>query len=130
MKSLAAISLLTLPFLSSPRDGGAPGGEDAAALLDACRAGLGTPAALASLGVVEIKGKVVFEGFEGTGSFTSVYAPSGASRCEALFEGSPPARRCTNGQVYWMTGTGGTEIKNGWSAAADVRLFGFARHRP
>ncbi|MGH7150565.1 MAG: GyrI-like domain-containing protein, partial [Planctomycetota bacterium] len=70
-----------------------------------------------------------FEGFPGEGTFKSIYAPGGAARVEALFEGSPPARCCTNGEVYWMTGTGGTEIKKGWSAAADVRLFAFGRHR-
>ena len=127
MKHFPTIPLLAVPLVLFPRDGGAPGGEDATALLDAHRAGLGTPAALA---VVEIKGKVVFERFPGTGSFSSVYAPSGAARVEALFEGSPPSRRCTNGEVYWMTGTGGTEIKKGWAAAADVRLFGFGRQRP
>ncbi len=129
MKHFPTIPFLAVPLVLFPRDGGAPGGEDAAALLDAHRAGLGTPAALAALGVVEIKGKVVFERFPGTGSFSSVYAPGGASRVEALFEGSPPSRRCTNGEVYWMTGTGGTEIKKGWAAAADVRLFGFGRLR-
>jgi effector-binding domain-containing protein len=103
--------------------------QDAARLLAEQRAGLGTPAALAALGTVVSRGKLVFEGFPNVGTFTEILAPNGAARAEALFEGIPPSVRCTNGELFWMTGTGGVEIKQGWSAAADARMFALGRHR-
>jgi effector-binding domain-containing protein len=103
--------------------------KEAESLLAAQRAGLGDPRALAELGVVRSHGKVSFEGFPSEGSFTEILAPNGAAREEALFEGIPPSVRGTNGELYWMIGTGGVEIKKGWSAAADVRLFALGRHR-
>ncbi|TAH35198.1 MAG: hypothetical protein EYC70_13245 [Planctomycetota bacterium] len=103
--------------------------QDPASLLAAQRAGLGDPAALAGLGTVRSRGKVKFEDYPAVGSFTDLLAPDGRSRQEVAFEGVPPAVRCTNGKLYWMSGTGGVEIKKGWSAAADVRLFALGRHR-
>jgi effector-binding domain-containing protein len=103
--------------------------QDAASLLAAQRAGLGDAAALAKLGIVRSRGKAVFDGVSSAGTMTEILAPNGAARLEASFEGTPPSLRCTNRELYWMTGTGGVEIKKGWSAAADVRLFAIGRHR-
>jgi effector-binding domain-containing protein len=108
---------------------GAPPPQDAASLLAAQRAGLGEAEALAALGVVRSRGTLVFEGFAGEGEFVELVAPGGAARIEAAFAGAPPSQTCSNGELYWMTGTGGVEIKKGWSAAADARLFALARHR-
>ncbi len=116
-----AFALVSLP-------GPVPGPQDAAELLAAQRAGLGDPAALAALGIVQMRGKVAFENVPGQGTFTQILAPSGAARLEVLFEGIPPSLRCTNREVHWMTGTGGVEINRGWSAAADVRMFALARN--
>lgn len=98
-------------------------------ILAAQRAGLGDPSALARLGVVQERGRVTFEGYPGQGSYTEILAPDGSSRFEGLFEGMPRFLRCTNRELYWMTGTGGVEIKRGWSAAADARLNALGRHR-
>ncbi len=107
----------------------APEPRDAAELLDAQRAGIGDPAAIASLGIVQTRGTMMFEGFPGVGKHTQILGSKGEARLEGTFEGFPPSLRCTNGKLYWMTGTGGIELKTGWSAAADVRLFAIARHR-
>jgi AraC family transcriptional regulator len=120
--------LLQVLALATSSASSARSGQDAATLLDAQRAGLGAPAALERLGVVRMRGTVVFEGFPAQGSFASTLGPRGEARLEALFDGVPPSLRCTNREVYWMTGTGGLELKRGWSAAADVRLFALARH--
>jgi effector-binding domain-containing protein len=122
LRTLPALALLAASAGASPL-------QDAAGLLEAQRAGLGDPSALARLGVVHGRGRLSFEGFPGQGSYTEILAPDGASRFEAVFEGMPPSLRCTNRELHWMTGTGGVEIKAGWSAAADVRLHALGRHR-
>ncbi len=122
LRTLPALALLAASAGASPL-------QDAAGLLEAQRAGLGDPSALARLGVVHGRGRLSFEGFPGQGSYTEILAPDGASRFEAVFEGMPPSLRCTNRELHWMTGTGGIEIKAGWSAAADVRLHALGRHR-
>lgn len=119
---LPMIALTAAPSFGRPQ-------EDAAALLDAQRSGLGSAEALAKLGVIASRGRVSFRGFPGEGAYTELNAPDGRARMETLFEGMPPSESCTNGKLYWMTGTGGVEIKRGWSAAADLRGYGLARHR-
>ena len=123
-----AIHLL-LPLLALASPTGAFGLQDAASLLAAHRAGLGDAQALAALGTVQSRGTIAFDGFLGEGRYEELLAPGGAARVEAAFEGAPTSQTCSNGELYWMTGTGGVEIKKGWSAAADARLFALGRHR-
>jgi effector-binding domain-containing protein len=106
----------------------APDPQDAPKLLDARRAGLGDPAAIAALGIVQARGAIRFEGFPGEGKWTQILGTKGEARLEANFEGIPPSLRCTNGELYWITGMGGIEFQTGWKAAADVRAFALARH--
>jgi len=127
MITLSTTLIVLLAFRASCA--GVAAAETAEALLAAQRAGVGSPAALDALGVVRSTGTVTFQGFPSVGSFTEIVDAKGRSRLEARFEGIPPAVNCTNGELTWMTGTGGVEIKTGWAAAADARLFGRARHR-
>src|SRR5688572_24982682 len=106
----------------------APDPQDAPKLLDARRAGLGDPAAIAALGIVQARGTIRFEGFPGEGKWTQILGTKGEARLEANFEGIPPSLRCTNGELYWITGMGGIEFQTGWKAAADVRAFALAHH--
>jgi effector-binding domain-containing protein len=120
---LSAVLALAVPIALDP---GAQ--EDAAVLLAAQRAGLGDPVALARLGALRSYGTMEFVGFPMKGSFTSLLGAGGEARLESLFEGVPPSLRCRQGGLFWMTGTGGLELKKGWAAAADVRTFALARH--
>ncbi len=122
------LSLFSLAFVPRQATSDAAARPGAEALLAAQRAGLGEPSALARLGAVRKRGTVEFEGYPGVGRFTETLAPTGESRSETLFEGSPPNLRATDRELYWMKGTGGIEIKQGFAASADVRLFALARH--
>lgn len=118
-------ALLMAAFvLVSP--GSAP--DTAESVLAAQRAGLGEESSLAAIGVLRRRGRVTFQGYPAVGSFTEVFDPAGRARQDVLFEGIPPSIRCTNGEVYWMTGTGGVDVKSGYAAAADARLVSLARH--
>lgn len=125
MNSLVIPALVLVSFRVSP---GALAPESAESILAAHRATLGSEKSLAAIGVLRRRGRVSFRGFPTVGSFTEIYDPAGGGRQDALFEGIPPSVRCTNGELYWMSGTGGLEIKSGYAAAADARLVSLARH--
>ncbi len=129
MRPLLSPAVLVLLLAAAPSPAQTrPGAPDAAELLAKYRASLGEPDRLASIRNLRCHGKVSWEGLEGSGFLTEVFAGLGRARSTTEFAGFGTFEYGTDGQVVWEKNPLGITIREGWDACQYMREFGLTQH--